>query len=51
MLASDEPDYTESGLNRMTKAELLDLAQSLSVEGVSSANTKAQIIAAILEVV
>lgn len=35
----------------MTKAELLALADSFSVQGVSSANTKAQIIAAILEVI
>ncbi|MCD7725439.1 MAG: hypothetical protein LUI12_07825 [Clostridiales bacterium] len=34
----------------MTKAELLELAASLGVDGVSSSNLKADIIAAIMEV-
>lgn len=33
----------------MTKQELLDLAEELGVEGVSSSNTKAEIITAILD--
>lgn len=46
---SEEVVYTESQLNSMTKAQLLELADSLGVEGVSSANLKAEIIAAILK--
>jgi hypothetical protein len=33
----------------MTKAQLLELANELGVEGVSSANVKADIIAAIMD--
>ena len=42
------PEYTESDLSAMTKAELLDIVESLGVEGVTSRNTKAEIIAAIM---
>ena len=40
--------YSEDELNAMTKAQLLALANELGVEGVSSANLKADIISAIL---
>ena len=44
----DSGTYSEEELSALTKAQLLELAESLSVTGVSSSNTKAQIIAAIL---
>lgn len=49
-LADSDTDgeYTEAELTAMTKAELLSLAAELGVEGVSNANLKADIIAAIL---
>lgn len=47
--ANDDGEYSEAELKALTKAQLLELAETLSVEGVSSSNTKAQIIAAILE--
>ena len=40
--------YTEEALTAMTKDTLLALAEELGVEGVTSGNTKAEIIAAIL---
>lgn len=40
--------YSEEELTALTKAQLLELAETLGVTGVSSSNTKAQIIAAIL---
>ena len=40
--------YSEEELTALTKAQLLALCETLNVEGVSSSNTKAQIIAAIL---
>lgn len=46
--ADDSGDYSEDELKALTKGQLLELAESLGVEGVTSANTKAQIIAAIL---
>lgn len=33
----------------MTKAQLLEIADSLGIEGMTSSNTKAEIISAILE--
>lgn len=59
-VAPDDPDdtdgndvtdeaYTESQLNAKTKAELLEIAAELGIEGVSDSNTKAEIISAILE--
>ena len=50
-LSDDEGDgvtYDEATLEAMTKAQLLDLASELGVEGVTSSQTKAVIIAAIL---
>lgn len=44
---SDE-NYSETELNALTKAQLLELARELGVEGVSMANLKADIISAIL---
>lgn len=40
--------YSEEELTALTKAQLLELANTLGVEGVTSSNTKAQIVAAIL---
>ena len=40
--------YSEAELNAMTKSQLLSLARELGVEGVSTANLKAEIVAAIL---
>lgn len=46
--ANDDGEYSEEELRALTKAQLLELAESLNVEGVTSSNTKAEIIAAIL---
>lgn len=46
--ANDDGVYSETELKALTKAQLLELAESLGVDGVSSSSTKAQIIAAIL---
>lgn len=40
--------YSEEELSALTKAQLLTLAETLGVTGVSSHSTKAQIITAIL---
>jgi hypothetical protein len=41
--------YSEADLNAMTKAEIADLATALGYEGVSTADTKAVMIAAFIE--
>lgn len=46
--ANDDGEYSEEELEALTKAQLLELAETLSVGGVSSSNTKAEIVAAIL---
>ena len=46
--ANEDSEYSEQELQALTKGQLLELAETLGVTGVSSANTKAQIIAAIL---
>lgn len=46
--ADSSGDYSEEELQALTKAQLLELAETLSVTGVSASSTKAQIIAAIL---
>lgn len=46
--ANNDGKYSEEELNALTKAQLLTLADTLNVEGVTSSKTKAQIIAAIL---
>ena len=46
--ANDDGEYSEEELTALTKAQLLTLCETLNVEGVTSSNTKAQIIAAIL---
>lgn len=46
--ANDDGEYSEEELTALTKAQLLTLCETLGVEGVTSSNTKAQIIAAIL---
>ena len=46
--ANEDGVYSEEELTALTKAQLLALCETLNVEGVSSSNTKAQIIAAIL---
>lgn len=49
-LADDNEDgsYSEEELNALTKAQLLELAKELGVEGVSSSMLKADMITAIL---
>lgn len=47
--ANEDGAYSEEELSALTKAQLLQLAETLEVGGVTSSNTKAQIIAAILE--
>lgn len=46
--ANEDGEYSEEELTALTKAQLLSLCETLNVEGVSSSNTKVQIIAAIL---
>ena len=46
--ANNDGEYSEEELKRLTKAQLLELAGTLMVEGVTSSNTKSQIISAIL---
>lgn len=46
--ANDDGEYSEEELTALTKAQLLELAETLSVGGISSSNTKAEIVAAIL---
>lgn len=46
--ANDDGEYSEEELTALTKAQLLTLCETLNVEGVTSSNTKAQLIAAIL---
>ena len=46
--ANDDGEYSEEELTALTKAQLLLLCETLNVEGATSSNTKAQIIAAIL---
>ena len=50
MALASEPTktYSEAELNAMTKAELLDLANELGVEGVSLSMLKTEMISAIL---
>lgn len=45
---NEDGSYSEEELNALTKAQLLELAKELGVEGVSSSNLKADIISAIL---
>lgn len=45
---NEDGEYSEEELSALTKAQLLTLVETLNVDGVSSSNTKAQIIAAIL---
>lgn len=46
--ANNDGEYSEDELTALTKAQLLTLAETLNVGGVTSSNTKAEIIAAIL---
>lgn len=46
--SNSDGNYSEAELNAMTKAQLLSLAKELGVEGVTTANLKAEIVAAIL---
>lgn len=46
--SDNDGQYSEDELNALTKAELLALADELGVEGVSTANLKAEIVTAIL---
>ena len=46
--SNNDGSYSEDELNAMTKAQLLVLADELGVEGVSTANLKADIVSAIL---
>lgn len=47
----NQPVYTQSQLEAMTKAELLSLASSFGIEGLNDKMLKAEIINSILEVV
>lgn len=49
-VGTDSLDLSPEGMDGMTKAELLNAAQALGVEGVSTRSNKAQIISAIREV-
>ena len=46
--ANNDGEYSEEELTALTKAQLLTLAETLNVGSVTSSNTKAEIIAAIL---
>lgn len=46
--SNSDGNYSEAELTALTKAQLLSLAKELGVEGVSTANLKAEIVAAIL---
>ena len=46
--SDEDGSYTAEELNALTKAQLLELAKELGVEGVSSSMLKADIISAIL---
>ena len=46
--SDEDGSYSEEELNALTKAQLLELASELGVEGVSSSNLKADIVSAIL---
>ena len=46
--SDEDGSYSEDELNALTKTQLLALASELGVEGVSSKNTKAEIVTAIL---
>ena len=46
--ANNDGEYSEEELKKLTKAQLLELADTLMVEGVTSSNTKSQIVSAIL---
>lgn len=50
MALASEPEetYSEVELNALTKAQLLDLANELGVEGVSLSMLKAEMVSAIL---
>lgn len=48
MPEAEEAEYTYEGLGAMTKANLLELAQSLGMEGLSMSDLKGDIINAIL---
>ena len=46
--ANEDGAYSEEELGALTKSQLLSLCETLGVTGVTSSNTKAEIIAAIL---
>lgn len=46
--SNEDGTYSEEELNALTKAQLLVVASELGVESVTSKNTKAEIITAIL---
>lgn len=46
--SNSDGSYSEAELTKLTKAQLLDLANELGVEGVSTSNLKADIVSAIL---
>lgn len=46
--ANEDGEYSEEELSALRKSQLLELAETLNVDGVTSSMTKAEIIAAIL---
>lgn len=46
--SNSDNEYSEAELNALTKAQLLDLANELGVEGVSMTMLKADMVSAIL---
>lgn len=46
--ANDDGKYSEDELKALTKAQILELAETLEIEGLTASMTKSQLIAAFL---